>query len=147
MTTDPLAAPPGSVLSFLSDRMRRDEAGNPYFLDDAGLPILDVSRDGCPPADAKAVAAWTRTNRRDLWAEKPTETAAATAHTAADVMAQVRTGALSASEATARLLGAQPAAAASPQPGGPINFTEAMARARAGDASALAALKSMVHTA
>lgn len=141
-------SPPAAVLAYLTDAMRRDDAGNPYWTDDSGLVILDVNRDGCPPADARTVAAWTRQHRRDLWAgESAAPAATATApSSAADLMAQAKAGTISATEAANRLLGSQPAAAASPQPGGPLNFTTLMQAARAGDVAALERLRSMVHT-
>ncbi|MFK5599098.1 hypothetical protein ACFZ8E_19170 [Methylobacterium sp. HMF5984] len=152
-TNDPLASPPPGVLRDLADRRRVEPDGSAWFADDAGRPILDTARPGFPYADARTAAMWTLKHRPDVWGvDKPaSETAPAvpsvtSTSTAADLMAAVRTGSMTADEATRRMLVARPAETR-PAPGIPDaptfagdTMTALMAKAKAGDHSAIAAI-------
>jgi len=101
MTTE---APPAAVLAYLSSCARTDASGATVFHDETYGLHLASDREGCPPRSAREVADWTRTNRPELWGQPETKAAAPTSTTAADVMARVRAGDLSADEATKRIL-------------------------------------------
>lgn len=146
---DPLANPPSAVLRYLSEMTRYDENGRRYFADADNTAILDLHAEGCPNAGPRAAARWLQTSRPDLWAEtkateKPVETAPPS--TAADVMAAVRSGSMTADEATRRLMVTRPAETRQ-APGIPEapafagdSMTALMAKAKSGDKSAIAAI-------
>ena len=144
---DPLANPPAAVLALLSERTRYDGDGNRWFADEDGTPIIDIHEPGCPNAGPRAAARYLHSRRQELWAEtKAAEAPAkpvATPANSIEAMAYVKAGTMSDADAVAFL---HKQAAPVAKPTGELNFTVLMAKARAGDAAALAALQTMVRT-
>lgn len=104
--------PNEAVAAYLTSIYRIDANGTGSFHDPLYGPFISTGRAGCPAMSASEVAAWTKVNRPDLWGHpETTPVAPPTApSTAADVMAAVRSGALSedAGLAAMRALSAKP---------------------------------------
>lgn len=148
--TDSIPKIPPAALADLNRRIVRDSEGTMTFIDDHGFPLMHLDKEGCPNYSPQDTVAWSRVAHPELWGTETSPPAAEAAKssaptTASEIMLAVRAGTMTAADAStalAKLANTSTMTAHVATTPTTTNASALFAAAKAGDAQALAKLKS-----